>query len=103
LIIKNPVEKEVLVHAGNIFDFQNTPEFWNRVKKEVDNGRNLRIKFIGTVGPKIKQAIELNHLTELTDYLGFLPYKEMIEQLTKASYLMVCATEPRHVPGKLFE
>jgi hypothetical protein len=27
----------------------------------------------------------------------------MIEELGAASYLLVCATEKRHVPGKLFE
>jgi glycosyltransferase involved in cell wall biosynthesis len=27
----------------------------------------------------------------------------MIEELMKASYLLVCTTEKRHVPGKLFE
>jgi hypothetical protein len=27
----------------------------------------------------------------------------MIDELSAASYVMVCATEKRHVPGKLFE
>jgi glycosyltransferase involved in cell wall biosynthesis len=35
--------------------------------------------------------------------MGFLPYQKMIEELNNASYVMVCATEKRHVPGKLFE
>ena len=96
-------DEEVLVHAGNIFDFQNTPKFWKRVKNEIDNGRNLKIKFIGTVSPGIKQTIDLNGLSNYTAYLGFLPYNKMLEELSKASYLLVCATEPRHVPGKLFE
>ncbi len=99
----NEVLQEVLVHAGNIFDFQNTPKFWQRVKNEIDNGRNLKIKFIGTVSPGIKQTIELNGLANYTEYLGFLPYNKMLQELSKASYLLVCATEPRHVPGKLFE
>lgn len=96
-------EEETIVHAGNIFDFQNTPKFWQQVKKEIDNGRKLRIKFIGTVSPGIKQTIENNGLTPVTQYLGFLPYNEMLTELSNASYLLVCATEPRHVPGKLFE
>ena len=95
--------QEVLVHAGNIFDFQNTPHFWERVKKEIENGRKLKIKFIGTVGPGIKQTIEKNGLTLFTEYLGFLTYEKMLEELSNATYLLVCATEPRHVPGKLFE
>ena len=96
-------DEETIVHAGNIFDFQNTPEFWKHVKTEIDNGRKLKIKFIGTVSPGIRQTIENNGLITYTEYMGFLPYSEMLKELSKASYLLVCSTEPRHVPGKLFE
>ncbi len=96
-------DDEIILHAGNIFDFQNVPKFWQSVKKEIDNGRNLRLKFIGTVSPKIKSAIKNAGLGEYAEYAGFLPYDEMINELNNASYLLVCATEKRHVPGKLFE
>jgi glycosyltransferase involved in cell wall biosynthesis len=95
--------EETILHAGNIFDYQNIPGFWNQVKVEINNGRKLKIKFIGTVSPGIKQTIESTGLNSYTEYLGFLPYNEMLKELSKASYLLVCATEPRHVPGKLFE
>ncbi len=99
----NNMEMQTLVHAGNIFDFQNTPKFWERVKKEIESGRKLEIKFIGTVSPGIKNTINKNGLSSYTEYLGFLPYEKMLAELSKASYLLMCATEPRHVPGKLFE
>ncbi len=95
--------EEVIVHAGNIFDFQNIPAFWDSIKKENDNGRNLKLKFIGTVGPEIIKSIEAAGISKVTEYAGFLTYKEMLKELNNASYLLVCATEPRHVPGKLFE
>ncbi len=98
----NPKE-EIIIHAGNIFDYQNPKAFWIRVKDEIDKGRNIKIKFIGTVSGGIKKAIEESGLTSKTEFLGFLPYKKMLEELSRASYLLVCATEPRHVPGKLFE
>ena len=98
----NPKE-EIIIHAGNIFDYQNPKVFWVRVKDEIDRGRNIKIKFIGTVSGGIKQAIEESGLTSRTEFLGFLHYKVMLEELSRASYLLVCATEPRHVPGKLFE
>jgi glycosyltransferase involved in cell wall biosynthesis len=96
-------EKEVIVHAGNIFDYQNPKAFWKMLRKEIDKGRKLNIKFIGTVSPLIKKEIEDAGLNPSTEYLGFLPYKKMLGELNKASYLLVCATEKRHVPGKLFE
>ncbi len=102
-ISKQKSENEVLVHAGNIFDYQNPKEFWKTLKIELNQGRKLKIKFIGTVGPKIKESVAQNGLANITEYLGFLPFKEMIQEIVNASYLLVCASEPRHVPGKLFE
>jgi glycosyltransferase involved in cell wall biosynthesis len=94
---------ELLIHAGNIFDFQNPINFWKLLKDEIENGRKLRIKFIGTVSPGIKKEIGRNCLMPYTEYVGFLPYDRLLNELSQASYLLVCATEKRHVPGKLFE
>lgn len=96
-------DKEILLHAGNIFDYQNTPNLWKTVKEEINNGRNLFIKFIGTVSPAVKQSITQNGLADRTTYSGFIPYHAVVKEMCSASYLLVCATEPRHVPGKLFE
>ncbi len=97
------IHEEVLTHAGNIFDYQNPKELWKRIRQEIDGGRNLKLKFMGTVSPLIKKEIEKNNLNDVTEYAGFLPYLKMLEELQKSSYLLVCATEKRHVPGKLFE
>jgi glycosyltransferase involved in cell wall biosynthesis len=95
--------EEILLHAGNIFDYQNPRQLWKSLQKLVRGGRNIRIVFVGTVSPGIRAAIEEHGLRSRTEYRGFLPYREMLEELARAKYLMVCATEPRHVPGKLFE
>lgn len=102
-LIYREKKEEVLLHAGNIFDFQNPGNFWATIKKQIDGGRKLKLKFIGTVSPVIKKAIADAGLKSSTEYLGFLRYREMLTELVNADYLLVCATEPRHVPGKLFE
>ncbi len=103
----NPLPKEgnlrIIVHAGNIFDYQNPEMLWKEIRRRIDSGEKFKIKFIGTVSPLIKQSIKNHDLESITEYLGFLPYKEMLSELSKADYLLVCATEKRHVPGKLFE
>lgn len=96
-------EIETITHAGNIFDYQDIPAFWTRVKKEIDDGIKLRLKFIGSVSPGVKRSIENAGLSDYTTYTGLLPYKKMLEELMNTAYLLVCSTEPRHVPGKLFE
>ena len=101
--IQKNTNEETLLHAGNIFDYQNPIPFWNTVKKEIQQNRNLKIKFIGSVGPAIKKTLEELGLNERTEYSGFLPYHEVLAEMCNATYLLVCATEKRHVPGKLFE
>jgi glycosyltransferase involved in cell wall biosynthesis len=96
-------DEKVIVHAGNIFSYQNPVNFWRQIKKEIDSGKNLKLKFIGTVDSFIKKTINEIGLTPFTEYAGFMPYKKMLEEICIADYLLVCATEPRHVPGKFFE
>jgi glycosyltransferase involved in cell wall biosynthesis len=94
---------DTIIYAGNIFDYQNPVNFWKLVKQKIMSGQKLRIKFIGSVSPAIKKEIILAGLEKYTEYAGFLSYKELINELINAKYLLVCASEPRHVPGKLFE
>jgi glycosyltransferase involved in cell wall biosynthesis len=76
---------------------------WKEIRDKLSKGEKFKIKFIGTVAPLIKQSIKNFGLESITEYIGFLPYHKMLEELTNADCLLVCATEKRHVPGKLFE
>ncbi len=100
---KEKTDHKVLVHAGNIFSYQNPKNFWREIKKNNDSGNNIKIKFIGTVDPDIKRNITEVGLDNVTEYFGFLSYYDMLKEICEADFLLVCATEPRHVPGKLFE
>jgi len=100
---KKTSDYDKIIHAGNIFDYQNPVKFWKLVKQKIVSGQKLRIKFIGSVSPAIKKEIISAGLEEYTEYADFLSYKELITELINAKYLLVCASEPRHVPGKLFE
>jgi glycosyltransferase involved in cell wall biosynthesis len=99
---KNP-DCETILHAGNIFDYQNPPILWKTISQEIERGRKLRLCFTGTVSPAIRAAIQNAGLLPFTEFLGFLPHATMIENMVNADYLLFCATEKRHVPGKLFE
>lgn len=92
-----------IVHAGNIFDYQNPKEFFRLLAHRANTGRALRLKFIGTVSPGIKNTIADSGLDKYTEYSGFLPYAEVVQEMVNADLLMVGATEKRHLPGKLFE
>jgi glycosyltransferase involved in cell wall biosynthesis len=100
---KKSTEEKTIVHAGNIFSYQNPVKFWKQIKMEIESGNKLKLKFIGTVDPAIVESIQDAGLNNYTQYEGFLPYKKMLDEICNADFLLVCATEPRHVPGKLFE
>jgi len=100
---KEEKDHKVLVHAGNIFSYQNPKNFWKEIKNKNISDDNIIIKFIGTVDPDIKRTISDVGLDNVTEYIGFLPYYKMLKEICEADFLLVCATEPRHVPGKLFE
>jgi glycosyltransferase involved in cell wall biosynthesis len=95
--------EEIVLHAGNIFDYQNPAGLWKNMRQEIENGRKLRLRFVGTVSPGIKEAVSKAGLDPITEYVGFLPYNDMVHEMVNATYLLVCATEKRHLPGKLFE
>jgi glycosyltransferase involved in cell wall biosynthesis len=100
---QNSGNVKTIVHAGNIFDYQNPAKLWEEVSARIKAGDQFHIKFIGSVSPLVRKAISDAHLESITEYVGYLPYKEMLAELCTADYLLVCATEKRHIPGKLYE
>ena len=100
---KNKNEYKTILHAGNMYEYQNPNRFWETVKNKIDKGDKLRLKFIGSLAPNIKDNIVELGLDKYTEFLGFLDYKDVIKEIVNADYLLACTHEPRHVPGKLFE
>jgi hypothetical protein len=103
VVKKDKRGEKLLVHAGNIFSFQNPQQLWKQLQEEIRSGNKYKIRFIGTVDPEIKKSITENNLDDYTEYAGFLPYYKMLQNICEADMLLVCVSEPRHVPGKLFE
>lgn len=96
-------EEKIIVHAGNLFTYQNPKNFWKQIKTENERGNKIKLKFIGNVDPEILKYLNEIGLRNNVELAGFLPYPVMIKQISEADALLVCASEPRHVPGKLFE
>ena len=96
-------DEKIIVHAGNMFSYQNPKNFWKQLKIENEEGNKFRINFIGSVDKEILDYLNEIGLNKQIELAGFLPFPEMIKQILKADLLLVCSSEPRHVPGKLFE
>jgi glycosyltransferase involved in cell wall biosynthesis len=102
-IKKSSLEEKIIVHAGNLFSYQNPKYFWKQIKIENEKGKKFKIKFIGSADKEILDYLNEIGLNDRVELAGFLPYPEMIKQILEADLLLVCSSEPRHVPGKLFE
>jgi glycosyltransferase involved in cell wall biosynthesis len=96
-------DEKFIVHAGNLFAYQHPKNFWKQIKIENEKGNHFRIRFIGTVDPQILSYLQEIGLSDKIEIMGFLKYPEMIKQILEADILLVCSSETRHVPGKLFE
>jgi glycosyltransferase involved in cell wall biosynthesis len=96
-------DENIIVHAGNMFAYQNPKNFWKQIKLENDKGNKIIIRFIGSVDKEVLDYLYTIGLKENVQLAGFLPYKKMIREILLADILLVCSTESRHVPGKLFE
>lgn len=100
---KTSGKEKIIAHAGNLFSYQNPKNFWKQIVIENETGNKFRIKFIGSVDTEILDYLNEIGLNDCVELAGFLPYSEMIKQILEADLLIVCSSEPRHVPGKLFE
>ena len=100
---KKSEDYKIILHAGNMYDHQNPIKFWKNIKNEINNGRKIKLKFVGTIGPAVKNTLKKLELDAHSQFLGFLPYKKVVQEVINADFLLVCIAEPRHIPGKLFE
>ena len=94
---------KIIVHAGNMFAYQNPKNFWKQMKIENDNGNKFIVKFIGSIDKEVLDYLHNIGLKDCIEIIGFVSYPQMIKQILDADAILVCASEPRHVPGKLFE
>ncbi|MFZ2322420.1 MAG: glycosyltransferase [Ignavibacteriaceae bacterium] len=101
--LKIKKDEKIIVHSGNLFSYQNPKNFWKQIKIENEKGNKFIIRFIGSVDKQVLDYLKEIGLSDKVELVGFLSYQEMIKQICEADILLVCASEPRHVPGKLFE
>ena len=69
--------EQVIVHAGNMFTYQNPKNFWRQIKLENDKGNKFKIKFkikfIGTVDKEVLSYLDEIGLSDSVELLDFFP------------------------------
>ena len=54
--------EKILVHAGNMFAYQNPKNFWKQIKIENDKGNKIVIRFVGSVDTRDFKLFKFNRL-----------------------------------------
>lgn len=102
----------VLTHAGIITSFRNPSVLWKVLDDLLAENEafalRFRLRLIGTVDEQVKAEIALlKNLQPKTEWLGYLPHNEVLNEYRQASLLLLLTNQSGnaagHIPGKLFE
>jgi glycosyltransferase involved in cell wall biosynthesis len=104
-------EKFIILHTGNLLDQQNPAVLWKSIAKLAKDKpqfrKNTIIRLVGRVSPLVLESAARTGLGDLVESLSFIPHQQVIEEIKKASILLVVVPRVLHndgiVTGKLFE
>lgn len=106
-----PTKKFTLLHLGAVNKERNPVKLFEVVnslrKKGIITKQNFQITFVGKVESIIKNTVEQNNISELVNYVDYLPHNKALQQMEKANVLLLLVTQSqknrRILPGKTFE
>lgn len=108
---KQPSPVFSIFHAGLLGSDRNISIFFETIRELLSETPALkaiiRMEFAGEVDHSIKEAVELNGLSDITIFSGMLSRKTVIEKYQSASLLLLPVNQAENakgrIPGKLFE
>ncbi len=105
----DPQREFSIVHSGYLA-WERNPEGLIQAVQELKEEHpaltaKLKIRFLGNVAPRYQTLIQQLKLEQWFEFSGQVPYTENIQQLAKASVLLLIPSQnaPMSLPGKLFE
>jgi hypothetical protein len=104
-------EKFSLAHIGSFLSERNPVILWQCLAALVEENpsfaSNFQLKLIGAVSQEVLDTIEVFHLTQFVNNLGYVSHDEAIAHQKKAQVLLLIEINSENtksiIPGKLFE
>jgi len=94
-------------YIGTLSDSYPLTGFLNALKVFGGNGRNFRLKFVGTVSPKQKETILSSPAGSKTEFVKYASHSTAIRYMLDSSALLLIIPDHRSsrsiITGKLFE
>lgn len=108
-VAKTEQEKFTITYTGTIAQYYHPETFFTALQKVVKRYPALPVtlKIVGIMAESIKAQIAALGLSSILDDKGYISHKEAVEELFKASCLLlvnpVTADEEMVIPGKIYE
>ncbi len=102
-----PAEYFEIMHLGNLSSMQSFSELLNAIEiLDFENKKKIKLVFVGSIDDGHRQQAE--QIKDLKkEYIGFLPYKEMVERARLASLFYLPRLDSEYSKGlisaKLFD
>jgi len=100
-----------LTHIGSMNKDRNPHTLWQAIADLIEKGRidplKIRIKFIGPTDVSVFEELKNINLSDIFEYVGNLPHKEVIDHIIKSDVLLLPLNDTPNIkgviPGKLYE
>jgi glycosyltransferase involved in cell wall biosynthesis len=104
-------EKFSISYIGLLPKQSNPKLFFSALRKicfeNANFKRDLKLNFIGDISEDVKHEIQINNLSEKTEFMEYVPHKKAIEYQQKAQVLLLLIPNIENaqgiLTGKLFE
>lgn len=97
----------VVAHVGSLYGSRNPVAFWEAVARLKSRGEapHLRVRVVGRTGEEVREAAHSHGID--VEWIDYVPHAEAIDQMRRASLLLL-STEPHrheagHLTGKVYE
>ncbi|HEX2880007.1 MAG TPA: glycosyltransferase family 4 protein [Polyangiaceae bacterium] len=104
-------DKLILAHLGSIGIERHPAGLITAIRLLIDSGvvdrQRIQLQLVGTVQDSVKSAVQEAQLTDLVDFVPYVPHHEALRLATQAHALLLLITQSKHnqriLPGKTFE
>ena len=102
-------EEFILAHVGSLSGPRNPWAFWAAIKRLHEAGRinHLRVRLVGMVDPRVRQAITSSGLDEVVDTVPYVSHRDAVRMMCEADALLLVLgpfdTDVGLITGKLYE
>lgn len=98
-----------ITHVGSLYASRNPTALWQAATRLREEGAvpDLRIRLVGMVDPNVRKSLRDRGLTEITEFVSYVPHSEAVEYMQRAGLLLLSIesfpADMGMLTGKIYE